>query len=58
MAPWCSGLTCQPVTLEIEGSNPFGVAIKIQAADGLKHRPFLFTRHFHPHIFIPMFVQW
>ncbi len=27
MAPWCSGLTCQPVTLEIEGSNPFGVAI-------------------------------
>jgi len=25
MAPWCSGLTCQPVTLEIEGSNPFGV---------------------------------
>ena len=24
-APWCSGLTCQPVTLEIEGSNPFGV---------------------------------
>lgn len=26
-APWCSGLTCHPVTVEIEGSNPFGVAI-------------------------------
>ena len=25
-APWCSGLTCHPVTVEIEGSNPFGVA--------------------------------
>ena len=24
-APWCSGLTCQPVTLEIRGSNPLGV---------------------------------
>jgi hypothetical protein len=26
-APWCSGLTCRPVTAEIDGSNPFGVAI-------------------------------
>ena len=25
-APWCSGLTCQLVTLEIGGSNPLGVA--------------------------------
>lgn len=25
-APWCSGLTCHPVTVESEGSNPFGVA--------------------------------
>ena len=26
-APWCSGLTCHPVTVEIVGSNPIGVAI-------------------------------
>ena len=26
MAPWCSGLTCHPVTVEIVGSNPIGVA--------------------------------
>ena len=26
MAPWCSGLTCHPVTVEIAGSNPVGVA--------------------------------
>ena len=25
--PWCSGPTCQPVTLEIAGSNPVGSAI-------------------------------
>jgi hypothetical protein len=25
-APWCSGLTCHPVTVEIGGSNPPGVA--------------------------------
>jgi hypothetical protein len=25
--PWCSGQTCQPVTLEIAGSNPVGPAI-------------------------------
>ena len=25
-APWCSGLARQPVTLEIRGSNPLGVA--------------------------------
>ncbi len=25
-APWCSGLTCHPVTVEIAGSNPAGVA--------------------------------
>ena len=25
-APWCSGLTCHPVTVEIRGSNPLGVA--------------------------------
>jgi hypothetical protein len=27
MDPWCSGPTCQPVTLEIAGSNPVGSAI-------------------------------
>jgi hypothetical protein len=26
--PWCSGPTCQPVTLEIAGSNPVGSAIQ------------------------------
>lgn len=25
-APWCSGLTCHPVKVEIVGSNPIGVA--------------------------------
>lgn len=25
-APWCSGQTCHPVTVEIAGSNPVGVA--------------------------------
>jgi hypothetical protein len=25
--PWCSGLTCLPVTQEIAGSNPVGSAI-------------------------------
>ena len=29
MAPWCSGLTCHPVTVEIVGSNPIGVASNI-----------------------------
>ena len=27
MVPWCSGLTCLPVTQEIAGSNPVGTAI-------------------------------
>ena len=29
MAPWCSGQTCHPVTVEIAGSNPAGVASNI-----------------------------
>src|SRR5947209_5124577 len=29
--PWCSGQTCQPVTLEIAGSNPVGSAITVTA---------------------------
>jgi hypothetical protein len=28
-APWCSGLTCHPVTVEIVGSNPIGVVLII-----------------------------
>ena len=32
--PWCSGPTCQPVTLEIAGSNPVGSAI-----DAFSHAP-------------------
>ena len=30
MALWCSRLARQPVTLEVDGSSPFGVAIKSQ----------------------------
>ena len=33
LALWCSRLARQPVTLEVDGSSPFGVAIKI------KHHP-------------------
>ena len=29
MAPWCSGQTCHPVTVEIVGSNPIGVVFDI-----------------------------
>ena len=28
LALWCSRLARQPVTLEVDGSSPFGVAIK------------------------------
>ena len=28
-APWCSGQTCHPVTVEIVGSNPIGVVSNI-----------------------------
>src|SRR5207302_5380952 len=34
-APWCSGLTCLPVTEEIGGSNPLGVAIQNKFRTGL-----------------------
>ena len=37
-APWCSGLTCHPVTVEIRGSNPLGVA----------HSNFLLTLGLYP----------
>ena len=30
MALWCSRLARQPVTLEVDGSSPFGVAKKIR----------------------------
>ena len=30
LARWCSRLARQPVTLEVDGSSPFGVAIKSQ----------------------------
>ena len=30
LALWCSRLARQPVTLEVDGSSPFGVAIKSQ----------------------------
>jgi hypothetical protein len=37
-APWCSGLTCRPVTAEIDGSNPFGVAIQAAVAQSVEQR--------------------
>ena len=36
MAPWCSGLTCRPVTAKIVGSNPIGVAIFAQVAQSVE----------------------
>jgi hypothetical protein len=36
-APWCSGLTCHPVTVEIVGSNPIGVAIYYLSSFRYKH---------------------
>ena len=38
MALWCSRLARQPVTLEVDGSSPFGVAIK----NNTTHRVVLF----------------
>ena len=37
--PWCSGPTCQPVTLEIAGSNPVGSATYSNAPDAPFARP-------------------
>ncbi|MBF8289316.1 MAG: hypothetical protein HW391_284 [Chloroflexi bacterium] len=37
--PWCSGPTCQPVTLEIAGSNPVGSATSSNASDAPFARP-------------------
>ena len=37
--PWCSGPTCQPVTLEIAGSNPVGSAIMRIPPDAPFARP-------------------
>ena len=37
--PWCSGPTCQPVTLEIAGSNPVGSAIRSPLPDAPFARP-------------------
>ena len=34
MALWCSRLARQPVTLEVDGSSPFGVAIKKSPPSG------------------------
>ena len=39
MALWCSRLARQPVTLEVDGSSPFGVAIKSQIC-ALRKVPF------------------
>ena len=38
MASWCSRLARQPVTLEVDGSSPFGVAkIRPELCSGLTH---------------------
>src|SRR5689334_14735102 len=37
--PWCSGPTCQPVTLEIAGSNPVGSAIQLESSYAPSARP-------------------
>ncbi len=37
--PWCSGPTCQPVTLEIAGSNPVGSAINLASSRAPSARP-------------------
>src|SRR4051812_4225864 len=37
--PWCSGPTCQPVTLEIAGSNPVGSAIVLLLPHAPSARP-------------------
>ena len=37
--PWCSGPTCQPVTLEIAGSNPVGSAINLVSSHAPSARP-------------------
>ena len=37
--PWCSGPTCQPVTLEIAGSNPVGSAIHLASSRAPSARP-------------------
>ena len=36
---WCSGLTCQPVTLEIAGSNPVGPATLARTSSALVDVP-------------------
>src|SRR3990172_6702645 len=45
--PWCSGPTCQPVTLEIAGSNPVGSAINAfsYAPSARPDGAFLVPRH-------------
>jgi rhodanese-related sulfurtransferase len=37
--PWCSGPTCQPVTLEIAGSNPVGSATFLACSYAPSARP-------------------
>lgn len=43
-APWCSGLTCHPVTVEIAGSNPVGVAISYIGPSGKAPGGFRFSK--------------
>ena len=38
LAPWCSGLTCHPVKVEIGGSNPLGVASQTNDRTRLQRR--------------------
>ena len=43
-ALWCSGLTCRPVTAEIDGSNPFRVANLLQSSLRAKQVKLLFAK--------------
>ena len=42
LGSWCSGLTCQPVTLEIAGSNPVEPAIALDSSSPVPARTGLF----------------
>ncbi len=55
MAPWCSGLTCHPVTVEIGGSNPPGVATAIHSVTYLRIAAFILWDSFY-NIPVPNYI--
>ena len=45
MEPWCSGLTCLPVTQKTAGSNPVGSVLKtLDVASWFSSSHFIFAR--------------